>query len=125
MAKQASKSFMTWLKSEMDKRDWGITVTARKAGLTHPVISDILNLQVQPTFETCVALANAFRVPPDEVMRMASLLPGTDLDIDDEDLQKIIDTYKYLSQEERKDIVAYALMRYQRASEIEKSSKRK
>ena len=105
---KASKLFVSWLQSEMDKRKWGITGTARQAALSHPVISDIMNLQVQPTFDTCVALAKAFEMPPEEVLRLADLLPGHP----DARLQTLIDLYNNLSLGNRDELIAYAEMRY-------------
>lgn len=75
MAGRVTKEFLAWLKSEMESRDWGISYTAQKAGVSHPVISDIINLEKQPTFETCVALARAFDKRPEEVIYKAGLLP--------------------------------------------------
>ncbi len=108
MAKKASKLFVSWLESEMDKRKWSISVTARQAALSHPVISDILNLQAQPTLDTCVALAKAFEMPPEEVLRLAGLLSGHP----DARLQTLIDLYNNLSLENRDELIAYAEMRY-------------
>lgn len=48
--------------------------TARRAGISHPLISDILN-GGKPSLETCSVLAELFKTPPEEVLRMAGLLP--------------------------------------------------
>ena len=108
MKRRASKSFITWLKTEMNRKDWGITVTAKKAGLSHPVISDIMNFQLQPSFETCVGLAKAFEMPPEEVLRRANMLSSHS----DARLQTLIDLYNNLSSQDRIDFIAYAEMRY-------------
>jgi transcriptional regulator with XRE-family HTH domain len=78
MKRRASKSFIIWLKTEMHRKDWGITVTAKKAGLSHPVISDIMNFQLQPSFETCVGLAKAFDLPLEAVLIKAGYLLSTE-----------------------------------------------
>jgi transcriptional regulator with XRE-family HTH domain len=92
----------------MEKRGWGMAVTARRASLSHPVISDIVNLQAQPTFETCVGLAKAFEMPPEEVLRRANMLSSHS----DARLQTLIDLYNNLSPQDRIDLIAYAEMRY-------------
>ena len=123
--KKAPTKFLDWLKTEMEKKGWGISETARRAGLTHTPLSYVVTNGEMPSFETCLALANAFNAPIENILRLANLLPETDVDIDDEDLQKIIDAYKHLSPEERGDIVAYVQMRYERASEKAQNNKRK
>jgi transcriptional regulator with XRE-family HTH domain len=75
MTKEASEEFISWLKAEMGKREWGIRETARKSGLSPSPISYILSNREQPTFDTCIALAQAFDIPGEDVLRLAGLLP--------------------------------------------------
>lgn len=72
MPKQAPPEFIAWLKSQMEAQGWNITRTAREAGVSQPVVSDILNLGEQPTFETCKGLAKAF----DKPLMMVLVLAG-------------------------------------------------
>jgi transcriptional regulator with XRE-family HTH domain len=71
----ASDEFIQWLNARMQDREWGVRETARQAGLSHPTVSDILNLGIQPSYDTCMALARAFNTPPEEILRLAGLLP--------------------------------------------------
>ena len=63
-----------WLNTHMQLDNLGTRETARRAGISHPLISDILN-GGKPSLETCSVLAELFKTPPEEVLRMAGLLP--------------------------------------------------
>ena len=63
-----------WLNKNMEAKNFGVRETARMAGISHPLISDVLK-GGKPSYETCLALANLFKTPPEEVLRMASMLP--------------------------------------------------
>ncbi|MFH2040134.1 MAG: helix-turn-helix transcriptional regulator [Chloroflexota bacterium] len=63
-----------WLTTHMQINNLGTRETARRAGISHPLISDILN-GGKPSLETCSVLAELFNTPPEEVLRMAGLLP--------------------------------------------------
>lgn len=64
----------TWLITNMQTNNLGIRETARRAGISHPLISDILN-GGKPSLETCSVLAELFKTPPEEILRLAGLLP--------------------------------------------------
>ena len=78
MSKRATREFIDWLKNQMSAHDWGIRETARRADVSHTSISNIINLEEQPTFETCKALAKAFDVSPIFVLELAGQLPKGD-----------------------------------------------
>jgi transcriptional regulator with XRE-family HTH domain len=59
----------------MKEKGWGVRELARRAGVSHPIISDALNGK-GASFDTCKALAFLFRVPAEQVLRMAGLLPN-------------------------------------------------
>lgn len=63
-----------WLTTHMKNNNLGTRETARRAGISHPLISDILN-GGRPSLETCTVLAELFKTPPEQVLRMAGLLP--------------------------------------------------
>lgn len=72
---QAPAEFQEWLRKNMSERDWGIREMARQAKVSPPTITDIATFGKQPSFDTCLALARAFGVPPVEVLVRAGLLP--------------------------------------------------
>jgi len=65
--------FINWLNKEIEKRDWSIRQTARAANISHTVISNLLSGD-KPTFNTCAALAEAFKVSPSYVFQLAGLV---------------------------------------------------
>jgi len=72
---EAPEEFVSWLKQEFEKRNWAIRAAARRIGVSHPTISDIVTLQKQPSYETCMAIAKAFNKSPVWILRLAGLLP--------------------------------------------------
>jgi transcriptional regulator with XRE-family HTH domain len=74
MSKLAPKEFIDWLGQEIKKRGWSLRDTARAAGISHTPISYALNGEL-PSFDTCIALADAFSVSRELVLRMAGYLP--------------------------------------------------
>jgi len=70
-----TNELMDWLKLNMETKNFGVRETARMAGISHPLISDIIN-GGKPSYETCLALGNLFKTPPEEVFRLAGLLPS-------------------------------------------------
>lgn len=73
MTGAANKEFIDWLNQEMEKRSWSIRQTARAANLSHTVIAVALSGD-KPTFNTCAALAEAFKVSPNYVFQLAGLI---------------------------------------------------
>lgn len=63
-----------WLTTNMQIHNLSTRETARRAGISHPLISDILN-GGKPSLETCTVLAVLFNSPPEQVLRLAGLLP--------------------------------------------------
>jgi transcriptional regulator with XRE-family HTH domain len=109
MPATAPQEFLDWLKSEMKRREWGISATAKAAKVSHPVISDIVNYGVQPSFDTCVGLANAFGLRAEEVIYRAGLLPKPP------DWQPEFDEwmglFQDLSDEDKAELLAIARMK--------------
>jgi transcriptional regulator with XRE-family HTH domain len=73
MTGASNKEFTDWLNQEMEKRGWSIRQTARAANLSHTVIAVSLSGD-KPTFNTCAALAEAFKVSPSYVFQLAGLV---------------------------------------------------
>jgi len=82
--KDAPKELVSWLVSEMNKKNWGIRETAKRAGVSHPTISDIIAGN-QPSLITCKKLAKLFNCPELVIIRKAGLIqsemdPNDDFD---------------------------------------------
>lgn len=108
--------FTEWIEDEMTKRGWTIRETARRAGLTHAAISNVLNDQRNPGWNFCVGIARAFGKPPEDVMRRAGLLPRLPAPKEHGEgtIQKLADLIYNLPIEVQEDLLAIAWSLYQR-----------
>lgn len=68
-------SFATWLIEELKKKDWSQSDLARRAGVSQVTVSRVLSETRQPGPEFCQGVAQALRIPPEQVFRRAGLLP--------------------------------------------------
>lgn len=101
------ESFITWLENEIERRGWTLRETARRAGLSHAAISNVLNRQRNPGWDFCAALSRAFEMPPEWVFWKAGLLErriGADMSI--EEIAAIV---RQLPKEAQEDVVWFAL----------------
>lgn len=64
-----------WLAGELESRGWSIRELARRAGLSHTTVAQVLSEQRKPTWEFCRSIAEALSVPDETVLRLAGLLP--------------------------------------------------
>ena len=71
----ATIDFSDWLFEELIKRGIKPAELARKAGLDKGIISRILNRERRPEPETLTSIARALRLPPEQIFRVAGLLP--------------------------------------------------
>ena len=67
--------FNDWLMREMSKREWSQSDLARSSELNRAVINKLLNGQTLPRPATLEAIARAFKIPVEQVFRVAGLLP--------------------------------------------------
>jgi len=78
--------FSEWLNNELKARDWSQADLARAAGLTRSTINGVVTGTRGAGTEFCNAIAHAFKIPPEEVFRIAGLLPPKE--DDDEKLRE-------------------------------------
>lgn len=64
-----------WLVKETDSRGWSFRELGRRAGLSSATISRVITEASRPGWEFCLRVATAFNVPPENVFRLAGLLP--------------------------------------------------
>ncbi len=107
--KQAPQEFVSWLQAEMNSHNWSSRETARRAGISHPLILDILNFNKQPSFKTCVVLARIFNLAPEDVVRRAGLLPP----VQETDAKKetLLHLYEQMSPEDRNELIEIARLK--------------
>jgi len=68
-------NFVDWLTTEVERRGWNNSELARRAGVGHSTVSQVLSLQQNPGLGFCIGVARAFDIPPEDVLRLAGLLP--------------------------------------------------
>lgn len=116
------QEFSNWLNAEMKDRDWGVRETGRRAGIAPTLISNILNGGDTPSFDTCVALADAFNKPRTEVVMLAGLLPTPPEH--DEDLAELIHLVGQLEDEGRQEMIDLARVKLERLRKAKQGAER-
>jgi len=66
----------TWLKREIRARGWSMREMARRAGVSHTAIINVVHGHTRPSAQFCLQLAEALQAPPEDVYRRAGLLPA-------------------------------------------------
>ena len=65
----------TWMKDELDARGWSLREMARRVGVSHTAIINVVNGRTRPSAHLCRKIALVLRVPPEAILRRAGLLP--------------------------------------------------
>lgn len=107
------EKFVAWVVEELDKRNWRPADLAHKAGVSTGSLSNVLKGKRRAGPDICKAIAGAFGAPPEQVFRLAGLLPALPVQ-EDELLGQVTETYKRLSPEKRREVLEYALWQLQR-----------
>jgi transcriptional regulator with XRE-family HTH domain len=68
-------TFVTFLDTELKRRNWNRSELARRAVISHSALSHIYNERRKPGLDICEAIAKAFNIPAEKVLRAAGLLP--------------------------------------------------
>jgi len=89
-------SLATWLNEQIQDRGWTQNELARRVGITSGGMSQIMTRKILPSSDFCVAVAQALGVPPEQVFRLAGLLPQLP-NQDDPTLPKLIELINRLS----------------------------
>jgi transcriptional regulator with XRE-family HTH domain len=106
--------FIAWLEKEYHKRRWTLREFARQAGISHATISNVINRQRKPGDDFCRAVAKALGEPPESVMRRAGRLPLLPMPEGDPTLKEILEKARYLTEDERQEILDIVLVKYRR-----------
>jgi transcriptional regulator with XRE-family HTH domain len=67
--------FATWLSGELKARGWSQSELARRAGISHVTVSNLLSGLRGRGEQSCRAIAEALGVSSEMVFRLAGLLP--------------------------------------------------
>ena len=68
-------TFSDWLNQNLNERGWSQSEAARRSGLSASAIQQVVGGITRPGPRLCRGLARAFGVAPEEVFRLADLLP--------------------------------------------------
>jgi transcriptional regulator with XRE-family HTH domain len=74
-------SFPSWLRRQMDSREWGVTKLSKELGVSHGLVSQWLSGQRNPSPRSIDRIADVLFVDVDEVLTVAGHRPR-DFDAD-------------------------------------------
>jgi len=115
--RSVDNKLILWLDNELKTRGWSHRELARRAELSQTAISTVLSGQRQPGWDFCVRVATALGETPDQVFRLAGLLPPLPAPEDDATLRDLIAYAKQLSHEERQLVLDFTRWRYHQKQE--------
>jgi len=104
-----NKTFPKWILEQLESREWTRAELSRRAGLSRTAISDVITGKANAGYTLCAAVANAFELPPEIVLRTAGLLPANP-DIDEE-IEQILYEITKLPKPDQEEVLAYIRMK--------------
>jgi transcriptional regulator with XRE-family HTH domain len=114
-----SDELRTWLPAEIKQRGWSQREFARRADISHPLVSQVFAGEVPPSADFCIKAAHALEVPPEKVLRLAGILPTPPAAEDDPTIAEILDIVKNLTLPQRKLALRLLHSLYQNENEEE------
>lgn len=97
-----------WLREKLSESGWSIRELARRSNISHSYLARITSGEVKPSAEICTAIASAFNVAPEILLRIAGILPEVE-DEEDLELEALMNEWRKLSLEDR--IATYLMAR--------------
>lgn len=73
--KQVRAEFLHLIKARMKEENLGIRELARRIGVSHPTITDIVTYGNMPSFDTCNKLSKWLNISEEAGLRKSGLLP--------------------------------------------------
>ena len=73
--KQIRAEFLQVIKARMKEENLGIRELARRIGVSHPTITDIVTYGNMPSFDTCNKLSKWLNISEEAGLRKSGLLP--------------------------------------------------
>lgn len=111
-------SFSVWLQGRIDEKGWSKSELARRAGISPTAVSDMLSGRRSVGTSNATAIAKAFNIPTDEVLRAAGILPPKPTKT--ELIERILNLVEGLPSDEKQDVMDYAEMVYKRMEKRKK-----
>lgn len=69
-------AFGAWLDRELQARGWSQSEAARRGEMSSQMVNALVNGQANPGLDSCQGIARAFKIPLEDVFRMAGILPA-------------------------------------------------
>lgn len=98
------RAFLVWLDEKLDEKGWSDNQLAKRAGISHPVISKARS-EIQPIgYEAGVKIAKALDIPPEILLQKAGLLPAI-TQAESEDEKELIFIFQQLPPDRQKEFI--------------------
>ena len=107
--------FAEWLRTELKAQGMSQAELSRATGLHTGSISNVLNGQRKPGADFVLSVARALRIKPEDLYRRAGILPQKPSPTQETLVNDALDIIRRLSDDDKKEVIAYARFRYQRA----------
>lgn len=112
-----SDKLITWLTGELRTRGWSHRELARRASLSQTAISTVLSGERLPGWDFCAAIARPLEVTPEDVLRLAGLLPNLLGPSDDLLIRQLSERFNQLSFDRRQRVLEFVKFEYQQQSQ--------
>lgn len=70
-----NRSFAAWLNRELDNRGWSRSEAARRGEFSASMLDKVISGYSQPGLDFCNGVARAFKLPLEDILRKAGILP--------------------------------------------------
>ncbi len=67
--------FVVWINRRLDELGWSRSEAARRGGISASALDKVISGHANPGLDFCQGLARAFRMPLEDVLRQAGILP--------------------------------------------------
>lgn len=106
-----NQRLVDWMLEEIRERKLSHRELARRAGISHSAISNVLSGYREPTWDFLAAIAKPLGKEPIEVFRMAGLLPASGGKMNEltQDEAELIKLYRQLSPGDDRDYALHFL----------------
>ena len=111
-----SEQLRIWLTQQLNRLNWSHRELARQTGLSQSIVSKTLSGERNVSADFCIKVAQALDETPEQVLRLASILPPLPSS-ENATLQELIEFAQKLSPEDRQDLIDYARFKYQKRKE--------
>jgi len=121
-SKMTTEKLTKWIHDKLNENGWSIRELARRSNISHVTITNVLNGDRNPGAKFCLAIASGLRVPADQVLRLADLLPSATIGqpTASSEERELLDYYRALSSDNRRTIITLARALHEQRAEYAK-----